>query len=130
MYQKSGFMSSKKNSGENSDAKQSWTYLTNYSHVVVCLLIDPQIRVKDVASKVGISERAAHHILSDLEHSNVVIKLRKGRRNLYKVHTASHLRHPLENKCTLRAMFTPILKASAKKLKSGKVSPVKISVKY
>lgn len=115
--------------GKTPDKKSPWTYLTNHSHVVVCLLIDSQMRVKDIATKVGITERATHSILSDLEESKAVAKLRKGRRNSYKVCTASHLRHPLENKCTLRAVLDPIVEASSGGLKSLKKLPVKRAIK-
>lgn len=100
--------------------RPSWTFLTNHSHVLVCLLLDPTIKVKDVATKVGISERAALRIIAELGESKIIAKTRVGRRNQYKVKTGSHLRHPLESRCTLRDIFDPIVSAKPEGVVSRK----------
>jgi hypothetical protein len=74
-----------------------WTFLTNHAHVFLCLAKDPGIRLRDVADKVGITERAAQRILADLEADGYVISERVGRRNQYLVNRTAPLRHPLED---------------------------------
>ncbi len=62
-----------------------WTFLSNHAHVLVCLAIDPDARLRDVALSVGITERAVQKIVSDLEEAGVIIRERSGRRNSYRL---------------------------------------------
>jgi len=73
-----------------------WTFLTNHSHVLICLDRDPHVRLRDVAEEVGITERAVQRIVHDLEEAGVITRRREGRRNVYRINTDGHLRHPLE----------------------------------
>jgi hypothetical protein len=82
-------------------AAQSWTFLSNHAHVLICLASEPGVRLRDVAQRVGITERAVHNIISDLEASGVLTREREGRRNTYTINMKAPLRHPLEAHCTL-----------------------------
>jgi DNA-binding transcriptional regulator PaaX len=73
-----------------------WTFLTNHAHVMVCLRRDPTARIRDVADAVGITERAAQRIVSELEEAGYLGREREGRRNRYTLHAERPLRHPLE----------------------------------
>lgn len=73
-----------------------WTFLSNYSHVLVCLTRDPEMRVRDIAAAVGVTERAIQRILLELEAEGVITRERDGRRNRYVIHHRVPLRHPLE----------------------------------
>lgn len=73
-----------------------WTFLSNHGHVLVCLAADADVRLRDVAEQVGITERAAQQIVRDLEEAGYVVKERVGRRNHYAVVRSRTLRHPLE----------------------------------
>jgi hypothetical protein len=72
-----------------------WDLLTNHTHVLTCVADDPGIRLRDIAAAVGITERAAHKILSDLVEEGYVLREREGRRNRYQVVPELPLRHPL-----------------------------------
>jgi DNA-binding IclR family transcriptional regulator len=72
-----------------------WDFLTNHAHVLVCVARDPGIRLRDIATAVGITERAAHRILSELVDDGYVVRERQGRRNRYQVNAKLPLRHPL-----------------------------------
>jgi DNA-binding MarR family transcriptional regulator len=76
--------------------EQSWTFLTNHAHVLLCLALDPELRLRDVASRVGITERAVQRIVAELEEEGYLTRLRNGRRNSYEVHQDKPLRHPIE----------------------------------
>lgn len=78
-----------------------WTFLTNHTHVIVCLARDPDLRIRDLAEMIGITERAVQRILSELEESGAITKHREGRRNRYTVNLNYRLRHPLESDCDL-----------------------------
>ncbi len=72
-----------------------WDFLTNHAHVLSCVAHDPGIRLRDIALAVGITERAAHRIVSDLVEAGYVLRERQGRRNRYTVVTDLPLPHPL-----------------------------------
>ena len=82
----------------------SWTFLTNHAHVLICLAIDPDARMRDVAAKVGITERAVQRIVADLEEAGYLEREREGRRNSYRVRLALPLRHPIEAHRTVAAL--------------------------
>ena len=74
-----------------------WTFLTNHSHVLVCLQKDPFMRARDIATQVGITERSVQRILTELTEYGVISKEKEGRRNRYTVDSAKPLRHTLED---------------------------------
>lgn len=73
-----------------------WTFLSNHAHVLLLLAAEPEIRLRDVAARVGITERAVQRIVADLEAGSYIERERDGRRNRYKVHPELPLRHPVE----------------------------------
>lgn len=73
-----------------------WTFLSNHGHVLVCLANDPDVRLREIAQAVGITERAAQGIVTDLVDAGYVEKERLGRRNHYELHPELPMRHPLE----------------------------------
>lgn len=73
-----------------------WTFLSNHAHVLLLLARDPEIRLRDVAGTVGITERAVQRIVADLEQGRYIERERLGRRNRYRVHPEMPLRHPIE----------------------------------
>ncbi len=77
--------------------KGSWTFLTNHAHVLFSISENPDIRARDVAAQVGITERAAQRIIAELEEAGYLAHERVGRRNHYEVTQHSPLRHPLES---------------------------------
>ena len=77
--------------------KPGWTFLTNHGHVLVCIANDPEIRGRDIAARVGITERAAQAIVADLVAEGYVERTRVGRRNHYRIAMDRSLRHPCES---------------------------------
>ena len=73
-------------------------FLTNHSFVLLCIAADPEVRLRDMALRVGITERSAHRIVSELEQLGYVTRERDGRRNSYRIATKRPLRHPLADK--------------------------------
>ena len=82
-------------------SEQGWTFLTNHSHVLICLAQDSEMRLRDVALKVGITERAVQRIVAELEEGGVLTRIRDGRRNHYEINRAARLRHSLESHRTI-----------------------------
>ena len=81
---------------EKPQTEHRWTFLSNHAHVLICLARDPEIRLREVAERIGITERAVLSILSDLEAEGLVRRHREGRRNSYELHLDHPLRHPVE----------------------------------
>jgi DNA-binding MarR family transcriptional regulator len=79
----------------SSPTASSWDFLTNHAHVLLCVAHDPGIRLRDIAAAVGITERAAHRILSQLVEEGYVLRERQGRRNRYQIVAGLPMRHPL-----------------------------------
>ena len=73
-----------------------WTFLTNHAHVLVVLHANPDLVLREVALRVGITERAVQRIIQDLESGGVIERERVGRRNRYVVLVDQPLRHPIE----------------------------------
>ena len=72
-----------------------WTFLTNHARVLICVADDPGIRLRDIGARVGITERAAHNIVVELEAAGYVTRRRNGRRNHYTVNSDLPLPDPL-----------------------------------
>lgn len=100
----------------------SWTFLTNHSHVLVCLLVDAEMRIRDVADAVGITERAAIRIVNDLEKAGLLVRHKEGRRNHYELHAELPLRHPIESRCSVATLLAPVLSARKAFLKNSRAS--------
>lgn len=75
----------------------TWTFLTNHTHVLLCIYQNPDVRLRDIAGMVGITERAAQSIVADLEAGGYLRRERVGRRNRYDLMPDVPLRHPLES---------------------------------
>ena len=71
-----------------------WTFLSSHGIVLLVIARDTAIRIRDIAERVGITERAVHRIVSDLIASGYLTRNRIGRRNVYEVHADMHMRHP------------------------------------
>ncbi len=72
----------------------TWNFLTNHAHVLLGVWEDPEARVRDIATRVGITERAVQRILQELESDGYLVRERVGRRNRYRVRGDRPLRHP------------------------------------
>ena len=78
------------------DQKKNWRFLSNHTQVLLCLARDPEIRMRDLGDAVGITERAAQRIVTDLIESGHVQRERRGRRNHYTVNPKAAMRHPAQ----------------------------------
>ena len=85
-----------------------WTYFSNYVHVLVCLAENPRMRLVEIARRVGVTERTAFRIITNLEEAGVLSIVKDGRRNTYLIDLSRHLRHPLESHCTVGEMLRVI----------------------
>ena len=83
----------------------SWTFLTNHGHVLFLLCGHPDLRMREVAQRVGITERAVQGIVHDLVEEGYLVVTKEGRRNHYEPQLQEHLRHPLEAGITIQQLL-------------------------
>lgn len=95
---------------EKSEQTHKWTFLTNHAHVIVCLSMDPSMRMRDIADCVGITERAVQKIIADLTHEGYLEIDRRGRCNSYRLNSGLHLRHPIESGHTIGELLKLLIK--------------------
>jgi DNA-binding IclR family transcriptional regulator len=72
----------------------SWGFLTNHARVLLCIARDPGVRLRDIASSLGITERSAHGFVTDLTAAGYVVKQKDGRRNRYQIQAHMPLLEP------------------------------------
>ena len=89
----------------------SWTFLTNHAHVLLCITRDPEVRLAEIARRVGIGERAVHRIVQDLVDAGYAARTRVGSHNVYEVFLDRRLRHPLEAGHRIAEVLGPLAAA-------------------
>ncbi len=87
---------------------EQWTFLTNHAHVLVLLDRDPNLRIRELALEVGITERATQRIIGELVESEYLTRHRQGRRNSYSLNRNRPLRHPLESHHTVGELLDAV----------------------
>lgn len=98
----------------------SWGFLTNHAHVLVCVAKDPEMRLREIASCVGITERAAHRIVCELEEAGYLTKTRDGARNHYEVHSDLPLRHDLDGEAAVGNLLEVLLEEKSRSKRGAK----------
>ena len=83
----------------------SWSFLTNHARGLLCIAHDPGVRLRDLAAMVGVTERSAHAIVSDLVDAGYVVKDKDGRRNRYRIQEHLPLRDPITQERTIGEML-------------------------
>jgi hypothetical protein len=73
---------------------ESWNFLTKHGRALLCIARDPDIRLRDIAASLGITERRAYAIVSDLTNAGYVLKSKDGRRNRYEIQAHMPLPEP------------------------------------
>ena len=82
-----------------------WTFLSHHAQVLVCVARDPDVRLREVAVEVGVTERAVQAIVNDLVDAGYVTRQRLGRRNHYEVNLDAPLRHHLQRTVDVRSLL-------------------------
>lgn len=83
-----------------------WTFLTNHAHVVVCIAQEPASTMREIAARVGITERAVQRIVAELVEAGYLVREKDGRRNRYLIRSYLTLRHPVERHCRLNGLLS------------------------
>jgi predicted ArsR family transcriptional regulator len=79
----------------------NWTFLTNHARVLPCIAHDPGVRLRDIAASLGITERTAYGIVTDLAEAGYIAKQKNGRRNRYQIQAHLPLPEPTRRERTV-----------------------------
>ena len=86
-----------------------WHLLTNHANVLLCVTEEPDVRLKDLALRIGISERAVKRIVADLENAGYISRERQGRRNHYLVHGEAAIAGPMTRGMQVSVLLSALL---------------------
>jgi predicted DNA-binding transcriptional regulator YafY len=92
---------------------EGWSFLTKHGWVLLCIAHDPGIRLRDIAASVGITERSAYGIVSDLAAAGYAIKQKDGRRNRYQIQAHLPLPEPASQQLTIGEVLALLAGATA-----------------
>jgi DNA-binding Lrp family transcriptional regulator len=94
---------------EELEEGRAWTFFTHHAHVLISLSRDPTLRLRDIASAVGVTERATATLVSELVHAGYLQRFKDGRRNRYRVNLDGGLRHQVVVGVRVGDVFAPLL---------------------
>src|SRR5437588_3461297 len=97
----------------------SWSFLTNHARVLLCIARDPGVRLRDLAASLGITERSAHGILTDLAGAGYVIKQKDGRRNRYQIQAHLPLGDSISRERTIGEVLGLLVDANTRSRSRG-----------
>lgn len=90
-----------------------WSFLTNHARALLCIAHDPGVRLRDIAAMVGVTERSAHDMVTDLVDAGYVVKDKEGRRNRYRIQEHVPLRDPISQEPTIGEMLDLLVGVNA-----------------
>jgi predicted transcriptional regulator len=99
-----------------------WSFLTNHARALVCIAHDPGVRLRDIATTLGITERSAYGIVTDLTTAGYVVKDKDGRRNRYQIQTHLPLRDDIGRAATIGEVLALLLDTGASPARSKRRS--------
>ena len=102
---------------------EGWSFLTNHGRVLLCIAHDPGVRLRDIAARVGITERSAYGIVTDLATAGYVIKQKDGRRNRYQIQAHMPLPEPTSQQLAIGEVLAVLAGADARQQPAGGNQP-------
>ncbi|MGH9209246.1 MAG: helix-turn-helix transcriptional regulator [Acidimicrobiales bacterium] len=90
-----------------------WSFLTNHARALLCIAHDPGVRLRDIAAMVGVTERSAHDIVTDLVAAGYVVKAKDGRRNRYRIQEHLSLGDPISQEPTIGELLDLLVGVNA-----------------
>lgn len=100
--------------------RTEWSFLTNYARALVCISHDPGVRLRDIASTLGITERSAYEIVTDLTAAGYVVKKKDGRRNRYQIQSHLPVREGVGRERTIGEVLGLLVDTNHQKRRRGK----------
>ena len=102
---------------------EGWSFLTNHGRVLLCIAHDPGVRLRDIAASVGITERSAYAIVTDLAAAGYAVKQKDGRRNRYQIQAHMPLPEPTSRQLAIGEVLALLAGADASQQLTGGNQP-------
>lgn len=102
---------------------QNWSFLTNHARVLLCIATDPDARLRDIAASLGITERSAYGIVTDLAAAGYVVKQKDGRRNRYQIQAHLPLPEPASQEPAIGEVLDLLVGDAARQQLTGVAAP-------
>lgn len=99
-----------------------WSFLTNHARSLVVIAHDPDIRLRDIAAMLGITERNAHSIVTDLAEARYLLKYKDGRRNRYQIQVHLPLGEAIGRELTIGEVLELLVEADPGELRTARTS--------
>jgi DNA-binding IclR family transcriptional regulator len=96
-----------------------WSFLTNHAQALVCIAHDPGVRLRDIAAELGITERTAYGIVTDLTAAGYVVKDKDGRRNRYQIQAHLPLREAISRERTIGEVLDLLVDTNSRRQGRG-----------
>jgi DNA-binding IclR family transcriptional regulator len=100
---------------------RSWSFLTNHARALLCIANDPGIRLREIAATLGVTERSAYGIVTDLAEAGYVVKEKDGRRNRYEIQAHLPMRESISRERTIGEVLGLLLDANPRRRGRGVV---------
>ena len=94
---------------------ERWSFLTNHARALVCIAKDPGLRLRDIATALGITERSAYAIVADLTDAGYVVKERDGRRNRYQIQKHVPLRDSISREAAIGEVLDVLVESDGRR---------------
>ena len=94
---------------------ERWSFLTNHARALVCIAKDPGLRLRDIATALGITERSAYGIVADLTDAGYVLKARDGRRNRYQIQKHVPLRDSISREAAIGEVLDVLVESDGRR---------------
>ena len=101
----------------------SWSFLTNHARVLLCIARDPGVRLREIAASLGITERSACGIVTDLAAAGYVVKQKDGRRNRYQIQAHLPLPEPTSREPAIGEVLAALIGDGARQPARGHPAP-------
>ena len=88
----------------------AWKFLTNHGLIFVFKSLNPESTVREIAIELGLTERAVHRVLRDLETDQYLAKEKVGRGSRYRVNEEMPLRHPLVDEVLVKDILAVLMR--------------------
>ena len=100
-----------------------WSFLTNHARVLACIAQDPGVRLRDIAGVLGITERSAFAIVTDLTQAGYVVKEKDGRRNRYSIQSHAPLHEATGTEKTIGELLNLLVNQPARRRQAKSFGP-------
>ncbi|MEY9487324.1 DNA-binding IclR family transcriptional regulator [Streptomyces calvus] len=108
------------------ESHSGWTFVTNHARVLAAIADNPNVRIRDIAARCRLTERAVQRIIADLEQDGYLSHTRDGRTNTYRIEPDKVLRHPAEAGLSVASLLSLLVQDETDRSKAASAQPSRL----